>query len=83
MLHESIFARLLLIGLLMPLALVCYADQSRDIRTNYPVTSLSERIHVIYGPRGAPSKENQAFINNVSFVITNKGVVVIDTGSSF
>ncbi len=43
---------------------------------------VASRTYVIHGPMGHPSPENQAFINNPAFVITNAGVVVVDPGSS-
>ncbi len=43
---------------------------------------VASRTYVIHGPLGQPTPDNQAFINNPAFVITNAGVVVIDPGSS-
>lgn len=82
MLPEQLFTRLCLMILTASLTLVCNADQSRAIKKDYPLTKLSDRIYVIYGELGSFTKENQGYINNVSFVITRKGVVVFDTGSS-
>lgn len=59
-----------------------YAGTSRVIKEDYPVTKLSDRIYVIYGPVGEPTKKNQGFRNNAIFVVTNKGVVVMDPGTS-
>lgn len=58
------------------------AADSRTIKKDYPVAKLSERIYVIYGPVGEPTKANQGFRNNAIFVITKKGVVVMDPGTS-
>jgi len=58
------------------------ADESRRIRADYPVTRLSERVYVIYGPIEEPNKANQGFRNNVVIVVTNAGVVVMDVGTS-
>jgi glyoxylase-like metal-dependent hydrolase (beta-lactamase superfamily II) len=58
------------------------AGESRAIHANYPLTKLSDRIYVIYGPMGEPTKTNQGFRNNISFVLTSAGVVVIDPGTS-
>lgn len=51
------------------------------IRKDYPVTKLTDRIYVIYGPYELPSKENQGFRNNPAFVVTSAGVIVVDPGS--
>ena len=73
----------ILLVLLAPAFLAsAQAADFREIKKDYPVTRLSDHIYVIYGPVGAPGKENQGFRNNAIFVITNKGVVVMDPGTS-
>ena len=52
------------------------------IQTDFPLTKLTERVYVIHGPNEIPNKANQGFMNNPGFVLTRKGVVVIDPGSS-
>ena len=52
------------------------------IQAQYPLTKLTERVYVIHGPNEIPNKANQGFMNNPGFVLTRKGVVVIDPGSS-
>lgn len=54
------------------------AEQQRT----YPVTRIAPHSYVIIGPVGYPSVENQGFMNNPGFVVTQTGVVVIDPGSS-
>lgn len=54
------------------------ADQVRDLKPD----RLTDSTWVIHGPLGYPSVENQGFMNNPGFVITDRGVVVIDPGSS-
>lgn len=49
---------------------------------DYPAEQVAERTYVIHGPMGYPSPENQGFMNNPAFVLTDAGVVVIDPGSS-
>lgn len=55
-----------------------YATEVRD----YPPSMIAKHTYVIHGPLGYPSPENQGFMNNPGFVITNDGVVVIDPGST-
>lgn len=43
---------------------------------------VGPRTWVIHGPLGDPSVENQGFMNNPAFVVTDAGVVVVDPGSS-
>jgi glyoxylase-like metal-dependent hydrolase (beta-lactamase superfamily II) len=61
---------------------ISFADESRAIHADYPLTKLSDRIYVIYGPLGEPTKVNQGFRNNIGFVLTSAGVVVVDPGTS-
>ncbi|MCP3871240.1 MAG: MBL fold metallo-hydrolase [Gammaproteobacteria bacterium] len=49
---------------------------------DYPARQVSTHVWVIEGPLGYPSVENQGFMNNPAFVVTDKRVVVIDPGSS-
>lgn len=49
---------------------------------NLEVVRLTDHIYVTHGPQEFPSPETQGFMNNPGFVITSKGVVVIDPGSS-
>ncbi len=43
---------------------------------------LSEGVYCIVSPWGFPSPENLGMMSNVTFLDTQKGVVVIDTGAS-
>lgn len=52
------------------------------IEKDFPVNKITERVYVIHGPNEFPNEANQGFMNNPGFVLTKKGVVVIDPGSS-
>lgn len=43
---------------------------------------LSKRVWLIYSPDSFPTPENQGMMCNVTFVVTQKGVVVLDSGGS-
>jgi glyoxylase-like metal-dependent hydrolase (beta-lactamase superfamily II) len=47
-----------------------------------PAKELTDNVYCIVSPWGFPSVENQGMMSNVTFVVTEKGVVVIDTGAS-
>ncbi len=47
-----------------------------------PATRITDDVYVIVSPWGFPSEENQGMMSNVTFVITEKGVVIIDSGAS-
>jgi glyoxylase-like metal-dependent hydrolase (beta-lactamase superfamily II) len=50
--------------------------------TDYPVTRVTDKIYVIYGPFDLPDKNNHGFRNNPVIVLTSAGVVVFDPGGS-
>lgn len=54
----------------------------REIRKDYPLTKLTDKVYVIHGPNEMPSPQNQGFRNNPVIVLTGKGVVVVDPGGS-
>jgi len=45
-------------------------------------TPLGARVQLLVGPLQYPNKDNQGYMNNPAWVLTDKGVVVIDPGSS-
>lgn len=54
----------------------------QDLLDTYKPEQVSEHVYVIHGPMGYPDKQNQGFMNNPGFIVTDKEVVVIDPGSS-
>lgn len=49
---------------------------------DYPFEQVAKNTWVIHGPLGMPDVENQGFMNNPGMVLTSKGVVIIEPGSS-
>jgi len=74
--------RFLLVLLVSIVALTACDRKGRAIEVDYPLTKITERVYVIYGPTEFPNKKNQGFMNNPGFVVTKSGVVVVDPGSS-
>lgn len=70
--------RLLALLVLGLAAMLAGAAEVRD----HAAEKIAPRSWVIHGPLGDPSPENQGFMNNPAFVVTDAGVVVIDPGSS-
>jgi len=64
------------------LLLIAYAGSALAEGLDYPLTRITDKIHVIYGPRELPNEKNQGFRNNVVIVQTSKGVVLFDPGGS-
>jgi len=71
----------LIVSLVMLMA-DAWADKAPPLRANYSPEEIATGIYVIHGPEGKPNPENQGFMNNPGFVLTDAGVVVIDPGSS-
>lgn len=74
-----------LLSLFVFLALVSQvvlAEKSPPLKAKYAAKKVADAVFVIHGPKGVPSPENQGFMNNPAFIITDEGVVVIDPGSS-
>lgn len=68
--------------MLLPLLLIPGAPIAGESVHDHPAVQISSHVWVIEGPLGYPSVENQGFMNNPAFVLTDSGVVVIDPGSS-
>ena len=49
---------------------------------DYPFEKVAENTWVIHGPLEMPNVSNQGFMNNPGIVLTSKGVVIVDPGSS-
>ena len=58
------------------------AQQNNVKPLDFPLTRITDRIHVIYGPLALPDEKNQGFRNNPVIVLTSEGVVVCDPGGS-
>ncbi len=67
--------------LILTLALPALADRGPDL-PDYPADEVAPGLHVIHGPLDYPNPENQGFMNNPAFLVTDQGVIVIDPGSS-
>ena len=71
-----------LLGLVL-LAGAAYALQkAAPIRVDYPPQEIAPGVYVIHGPKELPIPENQGFMNNPAWIVTDDGVVVVDPGSS-
>ena len=50
---------------------------------DYPADKVSEHVYVIHGPKETPNPQNRGFMNNPAFIVADKGVIVVDPGSSY
>jgi glyoxylase-like metal-dependent hydrolase (beta-lactamase superfamily II) len=64
-----------------PLALAETAGRGPAL-PDYAAEQVAPAVHVIHGPVDYPNPENQGFMNNPAFIVTDEGVVVVDPGAS-
>lgn len=76
-LFVRIFVRAVLLLMLGPL-MAGAADQN-----GLKAERLAPGVYVLPGVPGSPSLENAGRVGNLGFLVGSKGIVVIDTGSSF
>ncbi len=50
---------------------------------NYQFEAVNEHVYIMHGPLQEPSKQNQGFMNNPGIIITPKGIVLVDPGSTY
>lgn len=49
---------------------------------HYPLEKVSEHIYVVHGTQKLPSPQTRGFMNNPAAILTDKGVIIVDPGSS-
>lgn len=74
--------RALLPALVVVVNLAACDGRAPARKGDYHTVRLTDRTYVIHGSNEPPNAQNQGFTNNPGFVLTGKGVVVIDPGSS-
>ena len=75
--------RFIILGMAV-LSSVAYAHNvtvPKDI-SELALSKITENVYVMHGTYGMPDKENKGFISNSAIVVSDKGVVIIDTGGS-
>jgi len=65
---------LIIMILLMPLTGYAYAPKAEKV---------VENVYAIVGPLGQRSKKNDGLNNNMGFIVTKDGVILIDSGASY
>jgi glyoxylase-like metal-dependent hydrolase (beta-lactamase superfamily II) len=53
----------------------------KDIK-GMSLQKVTDNVYVVHGIHAMPDKDNKAFISNSGFVVSDEGVVIIDTGGS-
>lgn len=77
---KNIKLNLLTIGLI---GLITNGSCAEDANTKFTVTQITENVYSIISPSfGLPTPDNKGWNSNSHFVVTKKGVLLFDTGSS-
>ena len=61
---------------------IAVAEKAPAIAGDWQAEMVADDVYVIHGPLETPNPQNQGFMNNPGFVLTEAGVVVIDPGGS-
>lgn len=72
----------LMFGLLVGSPALAHNGDDPKTIEHFSAEPVSPNIYVVHSPRGLPTKENYAFINNPAFVVAKDGVIVVDPGGS-
>ena len=73
------YAFYLIAGLLFSFSV--FAARGPEV-PDYQAEEMAPGVFVIHGPLDYPTPQNQGFMNNPAFLVTDSGVVVVDPGSS-
>ena len=68
---------------LLPLSALADEPQDRPIERILEPVQLTDRVHYFYGSLENRTPTNLGFNNNTGFVITDEGVVLIDSGPGY
>lgn len=74
--------RLLLALSLVVLPVMAPAEIGPPLRGDWQPVEVADGVFVIHGPTDEPNPQNQGFMNNPAFVVSDEGVVVVDPGGS-
>lgn len=68
--------------LLLPQYVLCHEPVVPSSIEHYQLERLNHRILIVHGPQALPNVITRGFMNNPAAILTNKGIIVIDPGSS-
>ncbi len=77
---ESIEKNIITLGLIV---LITKSSWSANVNADFVVTNIAKNVYSIVSPLiGLPTPESKGWNSNIHFVVTGKGVLLFDTGSS-
>lgn len=65
------------------MALWCLLFATAALAYTPTATKVTDGVYAFIGPLGQRSEENDGLNNNLGFIVTNKGVILIDSGASY
>ena len=68
--------------ILFILVLVPFQVYSQKAISDYQADKVSQHVYVIHGPKEMPNPGNRGFMNNPAFIVADKGVIIVDPGST-
>ena len=79
----AVITRLMFFALvLLPVSVAAHQIKIPQSLDQISVTEVAENVYVLHGMIGMPDKDNKGFMSNSSFIVSETGVVIIDTGGS-
>ncbi|MEW7278238.1 MBL fold metallo-hydrolase [Aquimarina sp. 2201CG1-2-11] len=65
------------------IVLIISSSYAANTSSDFVVTTITQNVYSIVSPsKGLPTPENKGWNSNVHFIVTKKGVLLFDTGSS-
>ncbi len=72
----------LFLSIISPLSVQAHDIKIPTSIKELALTKIADNIYVVHGSLSRPNKDNKAFISNTGIIVTDQGVVVVDTGGS-
>ena len=66
--------------LLLLLLIYSAATQAADIIPKPNIVKVNEQVYALLGPIGFPGKENRGYMVNITVIVGDKGIILVDTG---
>lgn len=73
---------IILSTLLLPVAIYAHNIKIPTDIKELKLTKITDTVYVVHGMQTMPDKSNKGFISNTGIVVSDDGVVVVDTGGS-
>jgi glyoxylase-like metal-dependent hydrolase (beta-lactamase superfamily II) len=79
---NKLFVRTIFCLLMAPFAVHAHDVKIPKDISELALTRVTDSVYVVHGTQAMPDKSNKGFISNSGIVVSEEGVVIIDTGGS-